>query len=75
MELDWTLDAACKSTQKEEPWFTRSDEVARDLAERYCKVCPVFDECEAYALKHGPEFGVWAGMTPGQIRYARRKAS
>ena len=73
----WMERGACRPPHDPEWWWPASSDPA--LSQRalgICAVCPVVDECLAYALT-GPEtHGIWGGTTPQQrlaLRsYARR---
>lgn len=68
MKQEWSEEAACKGTQADEKWFSKSPDIALLLRVKYCNRCPVLDECREYALENRPEYGVWAGMMPSSIR-------
>lgn len=45
-------------------------------AKSLCRICPVIDDCRAYALDNNIQFGVWGGMSPqdrSRLRKLRRK--
>jgi WhiB family transcriptional regulator, redox-sensing transcriptional regulator len=77
--VSWRDRAACRGL--EPGWFValaatagaaRSREHA-DRARAVCATCPVFADCEAYALGGlpGSDAGIYAGMVPS-VRKARR---
>ncbi|MEU9058976.1 WhiB family transcriptional regulator [Streptomyces sp. NPDC048430] len=52
-----------------ELWFSeKSEDIAQ--AKEACGFCPVREECAD--LGENEEFGVWGGMTPREIRQAKR---
>ena len=42
-----------------------------DAAKAVCAVCPVIDECLAFAMSNGMQAGVWGGLSEEERR-ARR---
>jgi hypothetical protein len=40
---------------------------------RICEGCEVLAECYEYAQEIKPSHGIWAGMTPNQLKARRRK--
>jgi AraC-like DNA-binding protein len=50
-------------------FFSESDSVIAE-AKRKCTVCPVREECAT--LGENEDFGVWGGMTPDEMRRAKR---
>jgi len=58
-------------------WWTSDVRAEQRAAALACAGCPVLAECEAWALSVSEFFTgtgtVWAGMTPAQLRRARRK--
>lgn len=45
----------------------------RRIAKALCEMCPIKNECLAYALDAGEEYGIWGGFTSYQRREMRRK--
>lgn len=57
----------CEATP--ELWFSeRAEDVAQ--AKETCGFCPVREECSQ--LGDNEEYGVWGGMTPEELRRAKR---
>jgi WhiB family redox-sensing transcriptional regulator len=67
----WAADARC-ATEDPEIFFPPNDDPARK-ARQICSMCPVRDECLAYALEAKEEFGIWGGLDPRERRALRRK--
>ena len=68
---DWTSRARCRGSDAD-AFFVRSLPEARE-ALKYCKRCPVQQDCLDYAVEEGIDLGVWGGLTERQRRaYARR---
>lgn len=40
-------------------------------AKQVCAQCPVLKDCRAWALKVGPEFGIFGGLTAHERRLVR----
>lgn len=57
----WTLDALCAQSDPE-AWFPEKGGTTNP-AKRICAICPVMEDCLAYALEHGETFGVWGGTS------------
>ena len=74
---DWAR-AACVGAGEE--FFPKEKgehyaEVARAVGPKYCTPCPIRSACleEALQLWPLPNAGVWAGLTPPQLKKAYRK--
>lgn len=53
--------------------FTRdrfSDPEQTEMMRGICRDCPLLDLCEAFAAAGKPSAGMWAGMTPAEVRQA-----
>lgn len=68
---DWHRYAACHGqlqvmfpAQRGKPLSGPATERARAV----CRSCEVVDDCLAWAVAARPSDGVWAGMTPSEIR-------
>lgn len=64
---DWVHRSRCRELDPNEAdllFFPprENEAAAQDARETVCSLCPVFDECLAYALVHRTT-GVWAGTT------------
>jgi hypothetical protein len=58
--------------------FTRDkfvDPEETEMMRGICRDCPVFVLCQAYAIAGKPAAGMWAGMTPVEVRSARVMAA
>ncbi len=61
---DWRDQAECRFDP--DTWFDKKSET---FAKEICDtVCPVQEQCLAYALAHGEDFGVRAGLTPDELK-------
>jgi len=72
---DWRARAAC-SGYPNTLFFPSSD--ARDdasvaKAKAICSVCPVADDCLAYALETNQRSGIWGGTSEKERKSLRRK--
>lgn len=76
--MDWRFEAACL-THDPELFFPIGDSgPAVDQVERakvVCRTCPVMQECLAWALETGQDFGVWGGMSEAERLTLRRRRS
>lgn len=69
---EWRRDALCRETDPEMfyPNYTGGRARESEEAKRWCRACPVLDQCRAWVMEFehgepaGNRFGVWAGMTP-----------
>lgn len=57
----WHTDAACRGVDAE-LFFPGNDEESGP-AKAVCAVCPVRENCLAFALRRGERYGVWGGLT------------
>lgn len=61
---DWRDQAACRFDP--DTWFDkRSETFAKEICDT---VCPVQEQCLVYALAHGEDFGIRAGLTPDELK-------
>lgn len=67
----WTEDALCAQTDAE-IFFDPTPEGAK-TAKSICQRCPVFDQCEDFALETDARFGIWAGKNPNELRKLKQK--
>lgn len=61
----WRAGAACGSVASKDPWMGEGREHAhaRKIGKAVCNdLCPVREDCLAYALSAGIEHGTWGGM-------------
>jgi WhiB family redox-sensing transcriptional regulator len=42
-------------------------------AKAVCNTCPVLDPCQAWAVTHPCEVGVWGGLSEGERRAIRQR--
>lgn len=84
--VDWRHAGACrertpagKPLHDPELWFplgeTGSALVQAAAAKAVCRRCPVMEQCLQWALETGQDFGVWGGLTEGERRAMKRRAS
>jgi WhiB family redox-sensing transcriptional regulator len=75
MSGDWRERAACRN-EDPELWFPTGTDGPALLqiveAKAVCVACPVVTQCLTYALQHGLDDGIWAGLTPEERRELRR---
>jgi hypothetical protein len=64
---DWRSDAACSWGYDPDLWFPRNEFEER-FAKSVCATCPVIRECEAYARRIRPLYGIWAGTHAYKLR-------
>jgi WhiB family redox-sensing transcriptional regulator len=71
---DWRADAACVGADLE-IFFPLGDQAHHNQqsakAKQVCARCPVMATCRAWALKVGPEFGIFGGLTAHERRLVR----
>lgn len=75
----WMARAACRPGRGHDPelWSAFPGDLASvRAAQRICAGCPVFTECQDYALNY-PEpnnlWGIWGGLTEDDRRDIRRR--
>lgn len=66
----WVESAACAGTDPE-IFFPAKDGPGAE-ARKVCARCPVSDDCLAYALQAGEEFGIWGGLDRNERKNLRR---
>lgn len=71
---DWRVDAACVGADLE-MFFPLGDQARHNelsaKAKQVCEGCAVMATCRAWALKVGPEFGIFGGLTAHERRLVR----
>lgn len=67
---DWYADALC--AQVDPAPFYPEDGGSIRPAKQVCAMCPVRDQCRAYALENDEQWGVWGGMSESDRRKLRR---
>ena len=76
--MDWRFDAACL-THDPGLFFPIGDAGPAvdqvEQAKAVCRACPVMQECLAWALETGQDFGVWGGMSEAERLTLRRRRS
>lgn len=66
----WTRQARCAETGPE-IFFPPADDPAT-RARAVCARCPVREDCLAYALDAGEQYGIWGGLDPRERQNLRR---
>lgn len=72
-DTEWMRGGLCAQTDPEE--FYPAVGQNAGPAKAVCAVCPVRDECLAYALSRGERHGVWGGHSERERRALRRTQS
>lgn len=67
-DRNWRTRGRCRYAP--DLFFEAENRNDADDAKKVCRSCPVLPECETWVADARPEFGVVAGMTPGE-RVAR----
>lgn len=71
--MPWFTDAACATTTDPDAWFPNPKDIdVTDMAVAICTGCPVREQCLAYAVEHGIEYGIWGGLTATERTRQRR---
>lgn len=75
---DWRSDAACRGTNPERFFPTSSGTGPRRIeeearAKQVCRRCPVTEQCLAWALESGQDYGVWGGQSAAERRALKRR--
>lgn len=71
--MNWRDAAACRTVDPEVFFPFPGDTRGQDAAKAVCAVCPVRDECLAWALATGQDAGVWGGRTEDERRAYRAR--
>jgi len=66
----WHNRAACRGMDPEIFFPARGEPQGK--ARAVCAVCPVREECGAFALANGEKYGIWGGMSERERRKLRR---
>ncbi len=69
---DWRAKALCSRVDPD--LFFSPGALEHKLAKRVCRLCPVQQECLAYAMEAPVDHGIWGGLTERERRGFRRKA-
>ena len=69
----WQDRAACFGVDPDLFFPITEEEAGPALT--YCRVCPIREECLAWALKNGERYGVWGGLTEQQRRRLQRRVA
>lgn len=76
--MNWMINALCRGAADPELWFpvTEVGPGAAQVAEAkaVCAGCPVREDCLAFALDLGLDYGVFGGMSASERRALRRSA-
>ena len=65
----WQSDARCKEHDPE--LFFSAGSRSERRAKAICGRCPVREQCLAFAVESGTDFGVWGGMSGRELRAMR----
>jgi WhiB family redox-sensing transcriptional regulator len=69
---DWKAAGVCASEHDVDFFPTTDDLGAITQALALCGVCPVQDECLAFAIETNQTDGIWGGATPSERTKLRR---
>jgi len=73
-DRDWRARGTCNSVSPDVMFPEPQDKPAIIQARAVCAGCPVGLMCLGYALTTKQEHGVWAGLTPDELRRAAAAA-
>ncbi|OMC03729.1 WhiB family transcriptional regulator [Mycolicibacter heraklionensis] len=68
---DWQLRGACRGVDSS-VFFPPDGERGRARAQReqnakkWCRSCPVLEQCRTHALAVGEPYGIWGGMSEAE---------
>lgn len=65
---DWRDLAQCRGLDDAIFFPFSEDPLASKSAKRVCQVCPVQDQCLAFALESAQPSGIWGGLSTGERR-------
>ncbi|UVO13224.1 MULTISPECIES: WhiB family transcriptional regulator [unclassified Mycobacterium] len=74
---DWQLRGACRGVDSS-VFFPPDGERGRARAQReqnakkWCRNCPVLEQCRTHALAVGEPYGIWGGMSEAERHAALR---
>ena len=68
----WRDQGSCRESPVDFFPFAEDAQAIR-LAKDVCDLCPVIDDCLAYAIETRQSDGVWGGLTPKERLYLRRR--
>jgi WhiB family redox-sensing transcriptional regulator len=69
--MSWQNEARCREHDPE--LFFSAGSRSERRAKAICGRCPVMEECRAFALETGTDFGVWGGLNGEELRGLRRR--
>lgn len=70
--LKWQDDGLCREV---DPELFFPDTYPTTEAKKVCALCPVIDDCLAFALETDEPYGVWGGRSPRQRRIMLNRAA
>jgi len=73
VEPTWRDTAACREWTGVDFFPFSEDVQAIRRVKEVCALCPVTEDCLAYAIETRQGDGVWGGLTPRERIYLRRK--
>lgn len=72
--MTWWLEAACRGMDSDIFFADRGGNDRTREARKVCAVCPVRDECLAFAQRNFIDHGVYGGHGPKERIRLRRKS-
>lgn len=73
-KLDWQAKAACEGMDRE-LFFPEEDFLLEPEVLAACAICTVREDCLAFAIEYGQDFGVWGGLTEKQRKKINKVAN
>jgi WhiB family redox-sensing transcriptional regulator len=70
--MSWQSEARCREHDPE--LFFSAGSRSERRAKAICGRCPVVDQCRAFAVESGTDFGVWGGLSGRELRSLRLDA-
>lgn len=75
LAVPWDIAVQAVCGQVDPDLFFPETGSATKVPKDICAVCPVRQQCLAWALKHDIRHGVWGGLSDQERQRLRRKAS
>jgi hypothetical protein len=73
--MSWWEQAACKNVEDKSIFFPEQagSNVEARAAKKVCKMCPVKEDCLAYAIQHSSMQGIWGETSEKERRQIARQ--